>query len=194
MLNEVLYITIYLNNNCICSVVSADGTAPTAIDYTVSTMFLKVAYQNNPAINMAIKNNIMTDGLIIPFNYISNLSFNDPSVSIAHQVSVTFRVYSQIGNKLRSIYLVPASLVPTAANVPIGIARLSAASSVDFSIDSNPITKYDNNRFENLIYCRLKNKYWSSNLQTNNFFLPIHFYDLNNDNDNLNEGLNITSD
>lgn len=195
-MNETIFINLYLNNNFVYTVTTAASTFQSFNNINVSNIFLKVGYQNNPNINNAIRNNIINEGLTIPFEYVTNISFNDSANVGAHTVSFSLRVYSLIGNKLRSFYLIPSSLNATGANTdsPIGIARLTAASSVEFSIDSNIITKYDNYRNENLIYCRLTNKYWSTSLQDNNFFLPIHFFNLDNENDNLNEGLNISSD
>jgi hypothetical protein len=85
MLNESLYINLYLSNDCVCVVGNADATpifiglvSEAKKNYEVTQFFIKVAYQQSNAINMAIKANISTDqGIIVPFPYISNFSFND---------------------------------------------------------------------------------------------------------------------
>jgi hypothetical protein len=61
-------------------------------------------------------------------------------------------------------------------------------------MDSNLITQYDNTKYENLLNWKLSHKYWNNTLQRFNFFLPIYFYDQDEENDNLNEGLPVNSD
>ena len=92
------------------------------------------------------------EGLIIPFPYISNFSFNDAPVNTAHQVSISLRIYNMIGNKLRRIYLIPSSLsnTNTVAGVQAGYSLLLSATTVQFFIDSNLITQYDNTKYEQL--------------------------------------------
>jgi hypothetical protein len=108
-----------------------------------------------------------------------------------------------IGNKLRRIYLIPSSLAGTTsatgatANQTSFIAfksLLNSASTVQFFIDSNLITLYDNTQYENLLNCKLSYKYWNNVLQNANFFIPIYFYNQDKDNDNLNEGLAVNAD
>lgn len=146
---------------------------------------------------MAIRQNISTDqGIIVPFQYISNFSFNDAPVNTAHQVSISLRIYNMIGNKLRRIYLIPSALGNTnaLAGVQAGYSLLLSATTIQFFVDSNLITQYDNTRYENLLNCKLSNKYWSSTLQNNNFFLPVYFYNQDTENNNLNEGMSVNSD
>ncbi len=136
------------------------------------------------------------EGLIIPFPYISNFSFNDAPVNTAHQVSISLRIYNMIGNKLRRIYLIPSSLsnTNTVAGVQAGYSLLLSATTVQFFIDSNLITQYDNTKYENLLNCKLSNKYWSTALQNYNFFLPVYFFNQDTENNNLNEGMPVNSD
>lgn len=194
--NEWIYVNLYLNNSCVCVVTSATGVVVNATkNFTTSQVFLKIPYQQNASINAAIKANIMSDqGLVIPFPYINNFSFNDPPSASAHTVALSLRIYNMIGNKLRRIYLIPSSLSATVQDLQAGKSLLNSASTVQFSIDSNLITQYDNTKYENLLNCKLWNKYWGPVLQSNNFFLPIYFYNCDKDNDNINEGMPINTD
>jgi hypothetical protein len=107
-----------------------------------------------------------------------------------------------IGNKLRRIYLVPSSLAGTTSAVAGNVGNsniafkslLNSASTIQFFIDSNLITLYDNTQYENLLNCKLSNKYWNNILQNANFFLPVYFYNQDTDNNNLNEGMPVNSD
>ena len=99
-----------------------------------------------------------------------------------------------IGNRLRRIYLIANNWAFTATDLQAGYSELNWLASVQFFIDSNLITQYDNIRFENLLNCKLSNKYWNTTLQTNNLFLPFYFYDQDKDSDNLNEGMVVNAD
>jgi hypothetical protein len=129
MLNESLYINLYLNNACVAALTTGAGAITTAAkDYTTTAFFIKVAYQQSNPINMSIKAAINApEGLIIPFPYISNFSFNDASSASVHQVSISLRIYNMIGNKLRRIYLIPSSLNATAAQLQAGKSLLNSA-------------------------------------------------------------------
>jgi hypothetical protein len=108
LLNESLYLNLYLNNACVGVVVEASGNivAPGYKNFTTTSFFIKVAYQQSNAINMSIKQAIQApEGLNIPFPYVSNFSFNDNGVGV-HAVSLSLRIYNMIGNRLRRIYLI----------------------------------------------------------------------------------------
>lgn len=197
MLNESLYVNLYLNNACLGVVVAATGAivAPGYKNFQTTSFFIKVAYQQSNAINMAIKQNIFWEqGLNIAFPYVSNFSYNDGASASAHPVSISTRIYNMIGNRLRRIYLIANNWAFTATNLQAGYSELDSCSNVQFFIDSNLITQYDNLRFENLLNCKLSNKYWNNTLQSNNFFLPFYFYDQDKDSDNLNEGMPVNAD
>ena len=79
-----------------------------------------------------------------------------------------------IGNKLRKLYIVPAYLANANAQ-QYGNSLLTNFQNVSIYLDSNLLTQYDNTKYENLLNCRLSNKFWHNILQSNNIFLPLYF-------------------
>ncbi len=193
ILSDSLYVNLYLNNACVGIFVTASGVLGTAAkDYTTTQVFIKVAYQQNYEINNSIRAMVSTEqGLIIPFEYIWNFSYLDPQNANAHDVSVSIRIYNMIGNKLRKIYIIPWNTGASATGIPYGAWLLTSLTNVNVYLDSNLLTQYDNLKYENLLNCRISNKYWNYLLQKYNIFLPIYFC---SDSDNINEGYNVTWD
>ncbi len=195
MLSESLYVNLYLNNNCCANTVAASNNFLAFKDYTTTWMSIKVAYQQNDSINNSIRQMTQTEqGLIIPFEYISNFSYIDSINAAAHTVGVSLRIYNMIGNKLRKLYIIPISVTTPALAQNVSTpyeSNLDFFTSVQLLLDSNIITQYNISNYENLLNCRLSNKYWNATLQQYNIFLPVYFC---SDGDNINEGFNVSSD